>query len=307
MSDSAPEKQTSKTVIVAKRILFGALMILILTGWLYLDGRLSSKGLPSDRLRGFGFAVLVVLLVGRGAIEIRRLIQARQLHVDLRLIVPAIFAMVLQPYWFMSRSGTRHEGLIAVVVILSVSLFLAAFIQAQKFGTDKTMANLGANCFSLIYLGLNGWFLVAIRLLGARAEDFWGQMGAIIMFIAVVKAADIGAYFTGILIGRRKWVPSISPAKTWEGLIGGIALAVITASIFANYSGIMYNLKAVFFGVAVGLSGQFGDLIESMLKRDAGSKDSASLIPEFGGVLDVLDSPLLAAPIAYMLFQWWML
>ncbi len=287
-----------------KRVAFGAFMSILLAVWLYFDGIWSSQSVPMGVLRGFGFALLVMLFVGRGAVEITRLARAKGLHVDLRLILPAIIAMVFQPYWFYPHNGSRHDGLIAVVAVLSVSLFLSAFIQAQKFGTDKTLANLGASCFSLIYLGVNGWFLVAMRLLGVQQESFWGQSGPVIMFLAVVKSSDIGAYFTGILIGRHKWVPSISPAKTWEGLAGGIGFAVIVSTIIAKSSGIMYNDEAVLFGIAVGLSGQFGDLIESMLKRDAGSKDSAKLIPEFGGVLDVLDSPLLAAPIAYVFYHW---
>ena len=83
-----------------------------------------------------------------------------------------------------------------------------------------------------------------------------------------------------------------------------MALAVIVASLFAEFTDIMYFGKAIVFGIAVAVSGQLGDLLESMLKRDAGSKDSASLIPEFGGVLDLLDSVLVAAPFAYLVLAW---
>ncbi|MCK4628471.1 MAG: phosphatidate cytidylyltransferase, partial [Sedimentisphaerales bacterium] len=160
------------------------------------------------------------------------------------------------------------------------------------------------SCLSIIYLGVGGWFLMAIRLIGRSEPGTWGQIGPLVMFLACVKSCDIGAYFTGRFLGRHKMIPSISPGKTWEGLIGGVVLAVIAASLFACFVGIIGYGKSAVFGVAVAVSGQLGDLLESMLKRDAGSKDSASLVPEFGGVLDLLDSPLAAAPIAYMIFIW---
>ncbi len=86
--------------------------------------------------------------------------------------------------------------------------------------------------------------------------------------------------------------------------MGGIALATIVASLFAYFSAIMGIGRAVVFGVVVAVTGQLGDLLESMLKRDAGSKDSAALIPEFGGALDLLDSVLGAAPFAYLVLAW---
>jgi phosphatidate cytidylyltransferase len=124
------------------------------------------------------------------------------------------------------------------------------------------------------------------------------------VFLTCVKFCDIGAYFTGRFLGRHLWVPSISPKKTWEGFFGGIVIAVIAASLFAQFSAIMGIGRAVVFGVVAAVTGQLGDLLESMLKRDAGSKDSASLIPEFGGVLDLLDSVLVAAPFAYLVLAW---
>ncbi|MBN1764650.1 MAG: phosphatidate cytidylyltransferase, partial [Sedimentisphaerales bacterium] len=117
-----------------------------------------------------------------------------------------------------------------------------------------------------------------------------------------VKCSDIGAYFTGRFIGRHKLAPGISPGKTWEGFCGGIILAVIIASLFSNFSGIMNIGRSIVFGITIAIIGQLGDLLESMYKRDAGSKDSDNLVPEFGGMLDLVDSPLIAAPVAYLMF-----
>ena len=102
----------------------------------------------------------------------------------------------------------------------------------------------------------------------------------------------------GRLLGGK---PLFGPGKTWEGFIGGIILSMIVASLFAMFSGIMEIGIALLFGLMVAVVGQLGDLLESMLKRDANSKESARLIPEFGGVLDLLDSVVVAAPFAYLI------
>ena len=123
-----------------------------------------------------------------------------------------------------------------------------------------------------------------------------------VLFLVAVKGTDIGAYFTGSFIGKHKLIPWLSPGKTWEGLIGGLAFAAGASILVVHLMGIWLAFwQAAVFGVVVGLAGQFGDLCESLLKRSANLKDSGAAVPEFGGVLDILDSPLLAAPVAYAL------
>src|SRR5690606_1999050 len=114
----------------------------------------------------------------------------------------------------------------------------------------------------------------------------------------------IGAYFGGRRFGKHKLIYWLSPGKTWEGFICGVLTAGVVGAACAPF--IVYNFpwwKGVIFGILIGGIGQLGDLLESLMKRDADVKDSGSLIPGFGGVLDVIDSPLLAAPFAYLLFS----
>ena len=125
-----------------------------------------------------------------------------------------------------------------------------------------------------------------------------------LMFVFVVKSADIGAYAIGSIFGRHKFSPNISPGKTWEGMCGAVAAAIIVAIGFAFICGIMTWRSAVIFGLCFAFIGQMGDLAESMMKRDAEQKDSANKVPGFGGVLDIVDSPLVAAPFAYLFFIW---
>ena len=122
------------------------------------------------------------------------------------------------------------------------------------------------------------------------------------LFLAAVKCTDIGAYFVGSAVGRHKLIVWLSPGKSWEGLIGGLAFAAGVSILVAWAWKIDAAVwEAAVFGVAVALAGQFGDLCESLLKRSARVKDSGAALPEFGGVLDLLDSPLLAAPVGYVL------
>jgi phosphatidate cytidylyltransferase len=126
----------------------------------------------------------------------------------------------------------------------------------------------------------------------------------LLMFVFVVKSADIGAYSFGTLFGKHKFSPNISPGKTWEGMAGAVAAAVIVAIGFARSFDIMFLWAATAFGLCFAFIGQLGDLAESMMKRDAEKKDSANKVPGFGGVLDIIDSPLVAAPFAYLFFMW---
>jgi phosphatidate cytidylyltransferase len=123
-----------------------------------------------------------------------------------------------------------------------------------------------------------------------------------LMFVFAVKSSDIGAYAVGSLFGRHKFSPRVSPGKTWEGMAGAVGTAVIVSFIFAQACDIMVWWSAIFFGCGAAFFGQMGDLAESMIKRDSEHKDSANMVPGFGGILDIVDSPLAAAPFAYVFF-----
>ena len=284
---------------------FGTLLIAFFIGLFLLDGCLSARAaqqsLP-DWLTGLCFALLCALLSATGGVELARLARARQINI---ILTPALIAIILvatHPYWSRNLTDSLDPVLAAALI---AGLFFAALIQALKSGNSGTINNLAGTSFSIIYLGIGCWFIFQIRLLNPLSATTWGQIGPLLMFIACVKSSDIGAYFTGRFLGRHKWVPAISPAKTWEGFFGGIVFAVIVASIFAHFSDIIDIKLAWLFGATMALTGQLGDLFESMLKRDADIKDSAHIIPEFGGVLDLVDSVIAAAPFALLFLANW--
>jgi phosphatidate cytidylyltransferase len=127
----------------------------------------------------------------------------------------------------------------------------------------------------------------------------------LIYMIMVVKVSDIGAYFVGCRYGRHKLFPRVSPAKSWEGTLGGLLSAVaMSVAIFFIFGGTLGPVRlrltdAIILGVLLAVCGIFGDLLESLMKRAAGLKDSGTLIAGMGGVLDVIDSLLPAAPALY--------
>jgi phosphatidate cytidylyltransferase len=198
-----------------------------------------------------------------------------------------------------------HALVLAAGAILA---FLGEMRRYEKPG--GVTANLAGAVFAMVYVGLLFSFVVRLRL-------GWG-IGALASLVIVVKMGDIGAYTIGRLFGRHKLAPVLSPAKTIEGALGAMVFATFGAWVVFSWlvpwlvqtsqpAYLPESLNAsgpgrgwILFGPAVGLAGMLGDLAESLVKRDVGRKDSSRWMPGFGGVLDILDSILLAAPVAYV-------
>jgi phosphatidate cytidylyltransferase len=180
---------------------------------------------------------------------------------------------------------------------------LAAFVtEMADFHTPgESVARISLAVWITAYLGLLPCFLVQLRWLGALEANGRRGTAALALAIFVPKCCDIGAYFTGRWLGRHPLAPVLSPKKTWEGAIGGLAAAVL-AAIGINSAGPVIPggvLSTVGFGLALGSAGILGDLAESLIKRDCRRKDASQVVPGFGGVLDVIDAILFAAPVAY--------
>ncbi len=175
--------------------------------------------------------------------------------------------------------------------------------------TAQAVANMAVTLFIICYIGLLASFAVRVRCL-------WpGPAGAAILVyvLLTVKSGDIGAYFIGSWLGRHKLAPWLSPGKTIEGAVGSIlaaaGVAVLGMSLWqrdGRLGAMPLNVtQAIIFGCFMAISGHLGDLLESAIKRDVGSKDSGRVVPAFGGLLDLIDSPLLAAPVAWWLLTMW--
>jgi phosphatidate cytidylyltransferase len=124
--------------------------------------------------------------------------------------------------------------------------------------------------------------------------------------VFVPKCCDIGAYTVGRLLGRHRMTPVLSPKKTWEGAVGGVAAAILVAIGIDRLGPTPVLMKdyrwEVGFGLSVGIAGMLGDLAESLIKRDCQTKDASAVVPGFGGVLDVVDAIIFSAPASYVWF-----
>lgn len=135
--------------------------------------------------------------------------------------------------------------------------------------------------------------LVAVYALQAKPEGAY----LVLAVVVIVAAADTGAYFSGKAFGRRKLAPRVSPGKSWEGVFGGAALVACLAVLYSAITGVLSIPQALAIALPTSMVSVLGDLLESMLKRHQGKKDSSQLLPGHGGVLDRIDGLLAAIPI----------
>lgn len=291
----------------------GLTLIAALIAALWADQYLESVATPSG-LRpplgptwppGVAMLVIGLLVVPIAAREMGRMFRANGVVASRRwMAIAAIAGLLVCAAVPLSLNAIHAVALVATVGTLVLVGSLIWHIRDKNL--HGATAAVGAAMFAFVYLGLMFGFLLALR----REHSAWVVAGVIV----VTKSCDMGAYFTGKAIGRHKLIPWLSPGKTWEGLFGGIVAAALVAFGAAalyrqNYGptgiGAMPGWYAAFVGALFALSGQAGDLLESVLKRDAGVKDSGQALPGMGGVLDVLDSILLTAPLAYWLLTPW--
>lgn len=276
------------------RILVGGLLTLVAAGVFYGDHVI---GPP------YPFLVLLsLLLILRGSYEFVNLIPASRRPPY--WVVAVGVAMVLAGHWTaayynfgIAGAAKRSAMGFAIAVLLA---FLAEMRTFREPG--ESINRIGLTVLGVAYLGMLGCFFADIRIFQADAQA--GTLG-MILAVFVPKGCDIGAYFTGKAIGKHKMCPTLSPNKTWEGAIGGLLTAMVVALVIQWVRPIIAGdwPGAAACGFTVGLAGMLGDLAESLMKRDSGVKDSANLIPGFGGLLDVIDAIIFAAPVSYLWLQ----
>ncbi len=214
-----------------------------------------------------------------------------------QMIMPAlvIFTVAEVVSFFLAAQNPQLESLPITVFFIG---FLILF--ALHFGEkDGAIVDLAVSSFGLLYIAVPMGMIVGILYLPHIDGRWW-----IAYLFVVTKITDVGAYFAGSLWGRTKLAPSISPKKTIEGALFGLVCAMTASLLFhlgTDYVGPfrLGTFEWLFLGLVLGVVGQFGDLSESLLKRDANKKDSNAL-PGIGGVLDAVDSLLFNATIIYI-------
>ena len=235
----------------------------------------------------FYFSLEVVLFTAFALFEFFNLLRKarvpvyRLFGVTMGIAIPVIVYMEL---------GSTQSGEILFLVLGCLSLFLLQF-----FHKDNSQALIGISLtlFGILYISWFLSFLIKIRFM--TSGILW-----IAYLVAVTKAGDIGAYGIGTLFGRNSLIPHISPRKSVEGMFGGLMASVLVSILMGRILPVDFSpFHVAVLGLLIGIVGQVGDLSESLMKRFCGAKDSGSLLPGMGGVLDAVDSILFTAPIFY--------
>jgi len=294
--------------VLRQRLVTGILLIVGLIVVLWGDDRLSDALRQSDGIRNMIGTSDGVLLMALAIFALAPLL-ARELAAMLRgagIAAPTALTVLAAVSGVIAvrMAPTFDSGVTAVAVTVTAlwAVFSCAIIvHSRDAQIAGVVAATGGTLLSFSYIGvlLGAWLLVRCQV------GPWVLVGAVL----TVKASDIGAYFTGMSIGRHKMIPWLSPAKSWEGLFGGIVFAAVVGGLLSWWSDALPDprdhipvLLGTATGAVLGVVGTFGDLVESLLKRSAGVKDSGQVLPGMGGVFDVVDSPLLAGPVV-----WWAL
>jgi phosphatidate cytidylyltransferase len=287
------------------RLLISALLIPLLFGAFYLDAHWG-KSAPI-------LLLFVALVAWRGSSELVDLLRTRSFTPN-RALVVACSVLVAISSWYgrfphmpiaIAPDGNTLAQVTLTYSCTVLALFLFATYRYREPG--QSMETLGAELLIVSYIGV---------LLGVATQLRWvagSDAGYLVIgsLLVVVKGGDIGAYFFGRFLGRRKMAPHLSPGKTWAGAVGALVGAAIGSLLWLRYATPLFNAEwappewhwSALYGLILSVVGLIGDLCESLIKRDVGKKDSASLFPGFGGLLDLMDSVLYAGPVAYILWK----
>ena len=242
------------------------------------------------------FVLLAAAALVLGLYEFWSLARRRQMKPDVAMGYLAAAGLFTVFYFADPAPGRGLDTLtlLLILIALTVGVLIACTLRGTPF--DTMIASSGATILGVLYVVLLGGHLVAVR----TGFDQTLSAHLLSFFFMVIMGSDTGAYYVGRAFGKHKLAPSISPGKTWEGVAGGLAASFLMATIAHFWFFIDLPLKwAVSLGAVMSVVGVFGDLTESALKRGAGAKDAANILPGHGGLLDRLDSLLFNAPVIY--------
>jgi phosphatidate cytidylyltransferase len=225
------------------------------------------------------FMAFIAVFIGFGSWELATISRTETRHVPRIPILLAAVAMVPATFYFgpMGQLLTLAGGILFTIVWHAVQRWFS-----KSSVTDRDML---MSAFSLAYVPFLASFALIMT---ARDGGEWWTLGTMI----IIASIDTGAYATGLLFGKHPMAPKISPKKTWEGFAGSILFALVAGYIIATVMLDIPGWAGLLFGLVLVATATSGDLIESLIKRELGTKDASHLLPGHGGFLDRLDSVL---------------
>jgi phosphatidate cytidylyltransferase len=254
-------------------------------------------GLAAIYLGGLTFTGLIALVMVLAAREYVALFRASGVEPSRVLVLGGVLFIVLGRAY----NGFESGGLMISLLLLAS---MAYHLFEYERGRDQAGTDFGVTVSGFLYLGWIGAYLVSMRALPEGT-------GWLLLVLISVWCADVGAYIIGSRYGRRSLSRRLSPRKTWEGYLGGVAFSILGGALFGALilalsapGSAITPLRGALVGLLMGVFTILGDLGESMIKRQAGVKDSGNLLPGHGGVFDRIDSWLWAGVIGYYAILW---
>jgi len=201
-------------------------------------------------------------------------------------------ALIIANFYF------KYIELLIIILTSSILIFLFELFRNKA----SAILNVSVTLLGIFYIGLFSSSILLIREYFNNSEMFYSEGGFLIISIMVsIWICDSAAFFLGTAFGKHKLFPRVSPNKSWEGAIAGFVFAIVAMiASKALVLDVITLSDAIVIGIIVGTIGQLGDLVESLIKRDAGVKDSSTIIPGHGGIFDRFDSLLFTAPVVYL-------
>lgn len=286
------------------RLVLGPILIAVLIGIFTLDAQAG----PSAPY----LLALCLFLAVRSSWELVQLLQTRSFQPNLWLVAACSAAIIAASWfnhtpWAVPATGNAASALGPAMLVFSLSVVALLVRGAVRYqAPGSSMETLGAELLVLSYVGVLTSVTAQLRWV---AGDDTGYL-ALGSLVVVTKCGDTAAYTFGRLFGRKKMSPLLSPGKTWAGAVGALVGGAAGSWAWFHWGTPWLTPHrvpcaltwALLYGVVIALTGLVGDLCESLIKRDLGRKDSAPLLPGFGGLLDLLDSVIFSGPVAYALW-----
>ena len=270
---------------------------------------------------GWPLAALLAVLSALGAWEFYRIARASGLAPfdDLGTAISGLIPLVVHARFLGLYDPNGRLGPLSLIVLVLLALLALSIWMRGVAG--RPVGAVAATAFGIAYTGgmlsfgygiRNHDYASAPAALSLGGRSFTIAAGGLLLLLPVLVtwASDIGAYAVGRTMGKHKLIPSVSPGKTVEGAIGGLLASMLVAAVYTRYvlhpsAHLTFRMTpagVLVFGALVSVAAQIGDLAESLLKREAGVKDSSQIIPGHGGILDRFDSLLFVLPVSYVLF-----
>lgn len=253
----------------------------------------------------YGF-LLLMLLIHTGCLwEYFRLVSSQQEYSATQRRISTIYSITAGTIiFYLLATGFRFLPYVnEYIYFFTIPLLLGFLVVEMLLKSTFPLRNAGLNVLGIIYITFPLSMGVFFPYAHEKGAWFPERSGLMLGIMLLVWANDTMAYFTGSLLGKNKLFPSVSPAKTWEGFAGGLGSAILSGWLLSQFFHQFNTLGWMAVGAIVAVTGTLGDLVESMIKRNAGVKDSGTILPGHGGFLDRFDAFIFCIPFVFVFYM----